>query len=815
MKQIILLMVVLTTLVTSLSAQNRRHFTYYDLNPYLQSSSSAYRYGLNGFQNPANLAINGMDHFETSLFFNTQDSKIKDFKNIGYFFQSGMFGYGLVKREVDGHSVTNHRLSLGIGDRTFALGFGWGFYGGDKDYFNLENTLHTGFIYRPSPYLSFGYSGLWAMKANQFEHVIEAGVRPIKDYPLTFFADAAFYDTDTWKSPRWSGGVSWEVVDGIRINGRYFSDKSLNVGFDVSLGGIAVSAINKTGSNNTSIGIRLGSDRNVFKQIEEKKDQYVKIDLAGAYKFSNAKFSFSSEPNSSLVQFNKKMDKLILDKNVKGVILNIDKLSADYSTKWELRNKLEQLKAAGKKVIIFASGLDFTSYHLASVADKIILDPFGAVTMEGFATGRSYYKKLLAKVGVGYEEIRLFKYKSAVESYTREEFSEGEREQRQKMIDDMYEFARKEIMASRGISEEKFEGFVNNSFLYTANTAKKEKLIDGIGRWNGVDSVMKDIDKNAKVIKDRWLEDMPEPKDNQWSDRNRYIAVVYAEGACDMETGIKGRELSNIMESVLKNKDIEAVIFRVNSPGGSAMASDYVAEVIRKYKGKKPILVSQATVAASGGYWLSMDADTILATPMTITGSIGVIAGWMYNKGLADSLGISTDLVKRGEHSDLAFPFSTPIIPIGLPLRNLSDKELTNFKSMISESYGQFVNLVAKGRKMDSAKVHEVAQGRVWTGLAGKEKGLVDVIGGLDKAVSIAKELIKIKSDDDLVINEYMPSEDFSFLSLLNFVSMKEKITKEEIIKLFFNNDILMRFQNNGKPMMLLPSDYYDFILNN
>lgn len=813
MKKIILLLVILTTLITSANAQNRRHFTYYDLNPYLQASPGAYRFGLNGFQNPANLAINGMDHFETSFFFNTQDSKIKDFANIGYFIQSGALGYGLVKREVDGHSVTNHRISMGVGDRTFAMGIGWGFYGGDKDYFNLENTLQFGMLYRPLPYLSFGYAGLWAMKANQFEHVVEAGVRPIKNYPLTFFADAAFYDTDSWKNPRWSGGVSWEVVDGIRLNGRYFSDKTMNLGFDISFGGIGVSASNK--KNNTTVGVRLGPDRSIFKQFEEKKGQYVKINLAGAYKYSNERFSFSSEPKNSLIQFNTKIDRIIKDKNVKGIILNIDKLAADYATMWELRNKLEQLKSAGKEIVIFASTLDFKTYHLASIADKIILDQFGMVSMEGFASGRSYYKKLLEKVGVGYEEIRLFKYKSAVESYTREEFSEGEREQRQKMVDDMYEYARKEIITSRGMSEEKFEGFVNNSFIYTAKTALNEKLIDGIGRWNGVDSVMKNIDKKASIVEDKWLIETQEPKDDKWSDRNRYIAVVYAEGACDMETGIKGRALAGIMESVLTNKDIEAVILRVNSPGGSAMASDYVAEVIRKHKGKKPILVSQSAVAASGGYWLSMDADTILATPMTITGSIGVIAGWIYNKGLADSLGISTDLVKRGEHSDLAFPFTTPIIPIGLPLRNLSDKELANFKSMISESYGEFVNLVAKGRNMDSAKVHEVAQGRVWTGITGKEKGLVDVIGGLDKAVSIAKELIKCDKDDDFVISEYMPKGDFSFTNLLNLISTRETITKTEILKSFFNSDVLMRFQNNGKPMMLLPSDYYDFILNN
>jgi protease-4 len=813
MKKIILLVVIMTSLITSVNAQDIRHFTYYDLNPYLQASPGEYRYGLNGFQNPANLAINGMDHFETSLFIKTQDSKIKDFNNIGYFLQSGILGYGMIRKDIDGHKVTNQRISMGIGDRDFSIGLGYGFYSGAKDYFNLENTWQFGFMSRPNKYISFGYSGLWAMKAKQFEHVFEAGVRPIKNYPLTFFADAAYYNTDSWKDPRWSGGISWEVVDGIRLNGRYLSNKTLSLGFDINFGSVAVSAVNN--DKNTVVGFRLGEDRSIFTKLEDNKNQFVKIDLVGNYKFNRPSFSFFSEPKGSLVQFNEKIDKLITDKNVKGVLINIDKLSADYATMWEIRTKLEQIKTAGKKIIIFASNLDFKTYHLVSIADKIILDPFGMVSMEGFATGRSYYKKLLAKVGIGYEEIRLFKYKSAVESYTREQFSEGEREQRTKMIDDLYEFARKEIMASRGITEEKFESYVNNSFIYTAKTALNEKLIDGIGRWNSVDSVMKKIDKKASVIDDKWLIEPPEPKDNRWSNKSRKIAIVYAEGACDMETGIKGRELSRIMESVLKNKEIEAVIFRVNSPGGSAMASDYVADVIKKYKGKKPILVSQSSVAASGGYWLSMDADTILATPMTITGSIGVIAGWMYNKGLADTLGITTDLVKRGDHADLAFPFSTPIIPIGLPLRNLSDKELASYKSMIAESYGSFVSLVAKGRKMDSAKVHEVAQGRVWTGISGKEKGLVDIIGGLDKAVSVAKELIKYKPDDDLVLNEYMPTEDFSFLNLLNFVSTKEEISKTQILKAFFDSDVLLRFQNNGKPMMLLPSDYYDFLLNN
>jgi protease-4 len=301
--------------------------------------------------------------------------------------------------------------------------------------------------------------------------------------------------------------------------------------------------------------------------------------------------------------------------------------------------------------------------------------------------------------------------------------------------------------------------------------------------------------------------EIPDPIDDQWSGGKNNIAVIYALGECAMDQGIKARSLVKNVKSAMENDNINAVVLRVDSPGGDAMASDYIAEVIRENKDKKPIIVSQGMVAASGGYWLSMYGDKILASPMTITGSIGVISGWFYDKGASDSLGITTDFVKRGEYADLGFSWSLPFIGLGLPVRNLTENEKTQRKDMIMDLYEDFVNKVAEGRDMEYDEVHEIAQGRVWTGTSGKENGLIDEIGGLDRAIEIAKMESGIDEDDDVLIYEYPQPELFDFTSfipsLIN-IDLNIKDPKAE--------SLLFRIENNGVPMPILPIDLYNYV---
>ena len=256
---------------------------------------------------------------------------------------------------------------------------------------------------------------------------------------------------------------------------------------------------------------------------------------------------------------------------------------------------------------------------------------------------------------------------------------------------------------------------------------------------------------------------------------------------------------------ITNTKDrIKAIVLRVDSPGGDAMASDYISEIIKKNKGKKPLVVSQGSVAASGGYWLSMEADKIVAAPNTISGSIGVISAWIYDKGLKDSMGITYDFVKKGKYSDIGNAFQLPLLPIGLPIRNLNEDEKLQRESQIKDLYKDFVSRVASARKMTYEKVDEVAQGRVWTGNDAKEKGLVDEVGGLSDAISLAKKLANIPEYEDTKIVQFPASKLFDFTSLFGGITGINipKINDEfDELKFIMNN--------NGVPMTILSIDYW------
>jgi protease-4 len=294
------------------------------------------------------------------------------------------------------------------------------------------------------------------------------------------------------------------------------------------------------------------------------------------------------------------------------------------------------------------------------------------------------------------------------------------------------------------------------------------------------------------------------PPDHRWGEPPA-IAVVYAVGICAMDEGIKARSLSRILQGVVDDRRVKAIVLRVDSPGGDAMASDYVAEVMRKAKGKKPFVVSQGAVAASGGYWLSMYADTIVAGPSTITGSIGVIAGWLYNKGLKERLGMSTDHVKAGEHADLGFGFRLPLVGVGLPDRAMMAEERARAEQAIRSLYADFVGHVAKGREKTPEAVDSVGQGRVWSGADALDLGLVDMIGGLETAIAVARARAGIRPDEEVRLLELPEPGLFSVPLLLGGVGIDVPNDKDSFIE-------AIRFlaSHNGVPLPIMSLENLD-----
>ena len=271
-----------------------------------------------------------------------------------------------------------------------------------------------------------------------------------------------------------------------------------------------------------------------------------------------------------------------------------------------------------------------------------------------------------------------------------------------------------------------------------------------------------------------------------------------------MDDGIKARSLVKVVESVANDPNVKAVVFRVDSPGGDGMASDIVAEALKKCKKKKPVIVSQGYVAGSGGYWLSMYGDEIYAAPTTLTGSIGVIGGWYYNKSLKQDLGVSTDLVQIGRHADLTFGMRVPFIGVALPDRDLTADEKNKAENLIEETYRDFVGKVAEGRKMKYDEVEEIAQGRVWSGIDGKEVNLVDKLGGLYDAINEAVDKAGLKGCE-YKIAEYPDAPWFNFSSLLPNIFGIDIQDNSAI------DHLLFRLKYNGMPLYMLPLENMNF----
>ncbi len=777
---------------------------YHSQNDFLLTSPGAMKFGLYGYDNPALLTYLHQPDF----MFTWSDAagKWNDFNRWGLFTGMQNFGFGLIHQKDSGRSVTDYRMSLGFGDKSKSFGFGVGWSAGDTKFFERRKIITVGSLFRPIQYLSIGVMGTFT-KVDRREGVLELAARPLGNELITLFADYAIANKQNLKQGAWSYGAAIEALPGIRLTGRYFNTHTYTVGVQLSVGRFGVSTqshYDKDKKHNyNSYAIRMGAyDRTIIgtKVLPEKK--YIELNLNGPIKYQRFKLFDKSNTLAGLLTAIKEAKS---DHGIAGIAINTSGLVANREMLWEIREQLKEFKASGRKVIIFIDRPNIDVYHFASVADKIIMDPTGTMMLEGFIMGRTFLKGTLAKLGIGFDEWRFFKYKSAVESYSRDKMSDADREQRQKLLDDFYKLAKTDICEGRKISFDRFDQLVDDVVFFLPEEAIKEGLVDTLGRWETVKELVKNWEgEEKKMVGAGSLVKFQLPYDNYWGEPPQ-IAVIYALGACAMDEGITSRKLVKDVEAVTKNTKVKAVVLRVDSPGGDAMASDYIAEALKKCKEKKPVIISQGYVAASGGYWLSMYADTIVAAPNTITGSIGVIGGWLYNKGLKDSLGMTTDFVKVGKHADLGFGFTLPFIGLGIPDRNMTEDERSKAEFLIKTMYKEFVNKVAFGRKKKFDDIEPIAQGRVWSGYDGKQNGLVDVLGGLETAIQIAKVRANICSDQDVKIIEYPEKGwiDMSFLQPKLFgVSVEDDPTL---------NYVKFRLQHNGQPMPMLPIDEMEF----
>jgi protease IV len=767
---------------------------------FLMTSSGAMKFGLYGYDNPALLTY----LHQPDLYFTwtDQNGSFGDFNKWGLFAAIPNAGFGLIQQETPFGSVTDYRLSSAFGNRTMSAGFGFGWSGGDTELFNRERLLSIGLLLRPNRFISIGVVGYQTLRRKNQQIYTDFAVRPFGNEFITLFADFSMRNDQSLREGNWSAGAAIELLPGIRLTGRAFEGDMYTAGVSVDLGRAGVNMqrqFNSAGNGTyNTYGIRFGAyDRNIIDRYAQKNNTYLSLNLRGGLRYQQFRLFDSSNTLKDILQ---SIDEARRDPSVAGIAINMSDFRASHAMKWEVRERLIEFRAAGKKVIIYFDRGGITDYHFASVADRLVMDPQGMIMLEGFIMGNTYLKGLLSKAGIAVDEWRFFEYKSAFEPIAREEMSQADREQRQRLIDHSYELVRSDVTGSRDISDNEFDKLVDEIGIILPSHALEYGLVDTLGRWDEIREIIADMEDGRKRLVSRDnLSVRQQPIDNRWSEPPR-IAVIYALGVCAMDEGITARKLVNDVHRARRDNRVKAIVFRVDSPGGDALASDLVSQALKKAMKDKPVIVTQGAVAASGGYWLSMNSDMILAAPNTITGSIGVIGGWLYDDGFKDKLGLTTDFVKRGAFADLGFGATLPLLNLQLPDRNLSPAEYEIMQSLLMSLYEDFVQMVADGRNMEYDEIEPISQGRVWSGYDGLDIGLVDEIGGLADAIRLAREKAGLSHDAEVEIVEYPEPGLFDasiFVPRLFGVEIKEKDP--------FIEYIIFRLRHNGQPLPMLP----------
>lgn len=772
------------------------------------ASPGALRFGLNGFDNPA--LLNYIKNPDFYFIWNNGNKNYFNLNEYGFFAGFNKFGFSYYNKEITPTGrINSYKFSSAFGDRFVSFGFSYQWTKAKNINQKFDDVLTLASLMRLNKFLSIGLIGSSNYSLKNYETALDFSVRPFGTEKITLFTDYVYWKFSNQQKSSWSGGIVVQPFSGMNLSGRYFDNGSFSFGLQVSFGNIGFLQsinFNKTGDLANQIqGIRFGSyDKNIFSDLF-KKEKTHQIDLNGQIKYQKYQLFDNSKTLMGLLQ---KLENIKNDKSITQIEINTSGMVASRVFLWELREKLNELRKEGKKIIVYIDNANIDIYHFASVANKIVMDPMGIITLEGVLMGRNFYKGTLEKIGLGFDELRFFKYKSAAETYSRDKMSYADREQRDLIVENLYSTFKADIENSRTNLKIPFDTLVNNFLIFTSKQAMEFGLVDTLGRWYEIKNKPNKLEI-IRVIRDNRIE-AEYANDFSWGEKPK-IAVIYILGACAMDEGIKARTLIKDIEKVTKDESIKAVVLRIDSPGGDALASDVIAEGIKKLKKEKPVIVSQGIVAGSGGYWLSMYADTIVSNKNTITGSIGVIGSWIYNKGFKESVGVTTDYVKRGEHADLGFGVFIPILNVVIPDRKLTNEERSKLEEMIKEMYQKFVSKVANGRNKSFDEIEKVAQGRVWSGVDAIKLGLVDVLGGLTDAIEIARVKAKLDKNDFQIV-EFPKAQllDLSSILPLPITAKVESIPLIDYLKL--------QLKYNGKPMYLMPSesipdDYfiYDF----
>ncbi|MEO0073783.1 MAG: signal peptide peptidase SppA [candidate division WOR-3 bacterium] len=530
-------------------------------------------------------------------------------------------------------------------------------------------------------------------------------------------------------------GFVAEPLDGIRIGARVKpqSPPDFTLGLTFGFGGFGVGFVHSQKPSEIGGFVRLGQER--MRSLLRSPACYLDMRLAQPVQDQKPGFSLMGLGQVRTTwQLLNTIRRAERDPSVKGLLLRLDRCSMSWAQLQELRTALNSFRATGKKVLVHAHSLSMSSYYLASAADRIAVHPLSDVILPGFAARAAFLKGTLDKLGIKAQPVRHGKYKSAVETFTEDSLTASNREQLEAIVNSLYGEWTGTVAQARNLPPDSLEVIIQRAF-FSAADARAVGLVDTICYDDELDSIvstefsrLKRLPENRFRPRDRYAFD--------WRRPDATVAVIYASGS--IRTGESGTDfltgerslgaatLVRAIREVRNDKNVKAVILRIDSPGGDGFASDLIWRELELCRRKKPVIVSMSSMAASGGYYIACGADRIYALPGTITGSIGVFSLDFVTEGLYNRLGIRRQSVKRGEHADMG------------ETRERTPEEDSIAQNIIDRFYEQFVSKVAAGRRLSAEQVDSVAQGRVWSGQDALAVGLVDSLGGFLHAYDYA-----------------------------------------------------------------------------
>ncbi len=526
---------------------------------------------------------------------------------------------------------------------------------------------------------------------------------------------------------------------------------------------------------------------------------------------------FFGGPDQSLTGLVMQFKKAKVDKRIKAILLDVNMSGVGWGKAEEIRDAIADFRTSGKPVYAYLEfGLN-KEYYIATACDKVYVPPPGSLFINGLAADVMFFRGSLDKLGIYPDIYRIGKYKSVGDMFTEKQMTDAHREYINSMLDDLFNRYVNTIAKDRHKTPDEVRALIDNA-PYDADQAKAAGLIDDALYRDQVENELKKLlgqKESEPLVAVRGVDYRDVAPESLGLNKGERIAVIYASG--DIGSGssqnspsgdqsIGSDTVAKALNDAAADKSIKAIVLRVDSPGGSGLASDIIWRAVDMANQKKPVVVSMSDVAASGGYYISASASKIIAQPSTITGSIGVVAGTPVLRGFYDWLGISNEYVLRGKTAGMF-----------RETEKFSDEERAKFEEWVKTTYyGDFVPKVAKGRGKDAEFIDSVGQGRVWTGAQAKDRSLVDEFGGLDKAIDVAKQLAKIPADKGVerVILPY-PTTFLQQLLSGNTDNANTEVEQQRAVAAALPEDArralrfmaLMDRMKNGETMLLMPFD--------